>query len=138
MFKKNLNTDIVLNLFLVFALFVLTLLFSFACPRVFPSYGAKLEQAELQIELFENALEKYFADFGAYPSKETGLASLVNNKSKDGESFLDDSKLPLDPWGNDYQYRIPGVRNKERYDLWSFGADGRAGGGAEDRDITNW
>lgn len=40
-----------------------------------------------------------------------------------------------DPWGRDYQYRAPGEKNKDSFDLWSMGPDGLDG--TED-DITNW
>jgi len=40
-----------------------------------------------------------------------------------------------DPWNNKYVYRQPGKRNKESFDLYSFGPDGMEGG---DDDVTNW
>ena len=41
----------------------------------------------------------------------------------------------LDPWGNPYQYRYPGIRNKDGYDIWSKGPDGKDGTAD---DIGNW
>jgi general secretion pathway protein G len=43
--------------------------------------------------------------------------------------------VPLDPWGNPYQYKYPGERGD--VDLLSLGRDGRAGGSGEDADLTN-
>ena len=45
-------------------------------------------------------------------------------------------RLPEDPWGNPYQYRQPGENGA--VDIWSFGADGQAGGEGDDADIGNW
>ena len=44
--------------------------------------------------------------------------------------------VPVDPWGNPYQYRQPGEHGE--YDLWSFGNDGQPGGTGEAADVTNW
>jgi hypothetical protein len=33
--------------------------------------------------------------------------------------------LPRDPWGRDYVYRYPGTLNRNGYDLFSAGSDGR-------------
>ena len=43
------------------------------------------------------------------------------------------SKLPLDPWGNNYIYIIPGEKNP--FDIISLGADGQEGGEDENLDI---
>ena len=45
------------------------------------------------------------------------------------------NKIPLDPWGEPYQYRFPGVKNKGSFDLFSKGPDKLEG--TED-DIGNW
>src|SRR3546814_21056899 len=45
-------------------------------------------------------------------------------------------RLPADPWGNPYQYRQPGERGA--FDIFSFGADGAAGGEGDGADIGNW
>jgi general secretion pathway protein G len=44
-------------------------------------------------------------------------------------------KIPLDPWGEPYQYAYPGTRNKDSYDLWSKGPDKQSGTAD---DIGNW
>ena len=44
--------------------------------------------------------------------------------------------IPLDPWGNPYQYVSPGEHGD--YDMFSFGADGAVGGEGEDEDIVSW
>ena len=44
--------------------------------------------------------------------------------------------IPKDPWGNDYLYLSPG--SKSDIDVYSLGADGRAGGEGVAADIGNW
>ena len=48
--------------------------------------------------------------------------------------YLD--KLPSDPWKSPYQYANPGLKGE--IDVYSFGADGKAGGEGEAADIGNW
>ena len=62
-----------------------------------------------------------------YPTPEQGIQSLV----EDGPL----SKLPEDPWGNDYIYVYPGQYGE--YDIISLGADGEPGGEGENADIRN-
>ena len=45
-------------------------------------------------------------------------------------------EIPLDPWGNPYVYESPGA-NGEDFSITSYGADGAAGGSAENADITS-
>ena len=39
-----------------------------------------------------------------------------------------------DPWGNRYQYAVPGA-DSQPFALWSFGADGKPGGSGDAADI---
>ena len=49
--------------------------------------------------------------------------------------FMDNGKIPEDPWGNPYQYSKVGSRD---FTIVSFGADGRSGGTeAIDQDISS-
>ena len=45
-------------------------------------------------------------------------------------------KLNKDPWGNEYQYQLPGANGE--FDIYSFGADSAVGGADEAADIGNW
>ncbi len=49
--------------------------------------------------------------------------------------YINNPDLLIDPWGNPYQYRVPGVHNLEGYDFWSNGADGVA---ETADDVGNW
>lgn len=95
-------------------------------------------------EIFVNQTAKigltpYRLDVGSYPSTEEGLEALMRapagKDSKWKGPYLEE--LPLDPWGNPYQYRYPGSRNingPRGYDIWSWGEDGKESAD----DIGNW
>ncbi len=98
--------------------------------------GAKTDTAATQIKSFEAALDSYRLDIGKYPKEIQDLVKNNSGKSRWNGPYM--KKIPLDPWGNDYQYQKPGRHNKD-YDLYSYGADGQEGGeDAEDKDVTNW
>jgi general secretion pathway protein G len=86
-----------------------------------------------------NALKIYKLDNGRYPSSDQGLQALVTKPTTgtipdNWKSYLD--KLPEDPWHHPYQYANPGVHGD--IDVFSFGADGQAGGEGDDADIGSW
>jgi len=76
-----------------------------------------------------------------YPSTEQGLQALVSKPAlapvpgnwKRG-GYLD--RLPKDPWGHPFVYLRPGRHGD--IDVFSYGADGLAGGESNDADIGNW
>ncbi len=100
---------------------------------------AKITAAMVQIKSIEEALSLYKLDNGVYPSTEQGLDALVHRPTigdiprnwKEG-GYL--SRVPEDPWGNEYQYISPGSDNP--YDLMSYGADGEEGGDGNEADIN--
>ena len=72
------------------------------------------------------------------PGHDSGAYALVQRPS--GAQvwtgpYLKNGKLPVDPWGNPYQYRSPADRVP--YEIVSFGADGREGGTGTAADISN-
>lgn len=102
---------------------------------------AMFEKARADVGQLENALEMYRLTMNAYPSLDEGLEALVEVPSdpRDAARFPEGgfiNRLPEDPWGNPYQYLYPGENG--RFDVWSFGADGRNGGEGDDADIGNW
>ena len=90
---------------------------------------------------FKTTLVQYKMDMGEYPSTAEGLAVLINAPANGGDRWrgpyvkLPGGQLPLDPWGESYQYRYPGTRNKDGYDLYSKGQD-KTDGTADD--VGNW
>lgn len=125
---------------LLVVLVILGLLMSVVGPRVMKYVGgAKTDTARMQIQELSAALDMYHLEVGRYPSQDVGLRALIEQPA--GEKrwkgpYLRKSAVPNDPWGNDYVYRFPGQHGP--FDLYSFGADGQAGGEGEDADIGSW
>jgi general secretion pathway protein G len=102
---------------------------------------AKVNKAKADIQSLETALTMYRLDNSKYPTSDQGLTALVTQPTDPSikhwrpGGYL--SRVSKDPWGNDYQYVIPGSHGRE-YDLFSLGADGAPGGEGIDADIGNW
>jgi len=125
---------------LLVVLAIIGLLAGLVGPQVIKHLGeSKSKAAKVQIEDLSAALDMYKLDVGRYPTTEQGLAALIERPS-DAKNwngpYLKKTKLPKDPWNNDYQYRSPGQHG--RFDLFSYGADEKEGGEGEDRDIVSW
>ena len=118
---------------------ILGLLAALVGPRMFGKVGkSKQKAAKAQIALFETTLDTYRLDVGRYPTTEEGLESLRTNPgdSKKWDGPYLQKKVPVDPWGNAYEYKSPGEHGD--YDIISYGADGNLGGEEEDQDIVSW
>ncbi len=125
---------------LLVVLVILGLLMSVVGPRVMKYVGgAKTDTARMQIEELAGALDMYHLEVGRYPSQDIGLRALIEQPAGEARwkgPYLRKSKVPNDPWGNDYVYRFPGQHGA--FDLYSFGADGQVGGEGEDAEIGSW
>ena len=125
---------------LLVVIIILGLLAGLVGPRLFGRVGqSKLATARAQIELFGAALDQYRLDVGAYPPAGVGLSALIQspNAANWNGPYLKKNFVPLDPWGKPYQYKCcPGDRGD--YDIWTYGADGAAGGEGENADVTSW
>lgn len=123
---------------LLVVLMILGLLASLVGPRVFANVGkSEVKVARAQIAALETAIENFRVDTGRLPSTEQGLAVLEKAPPNDPRwagPYLKKA-LPLDPWGNAYQYRTPG--EKSDIEIFSLGKDGKPGGSGDDADIFN-
>ena len=100
---------------------------------------ARVTAARTDINNLMQALKLYKLDNQRYPNAEQGLDALVRKPSAspvppNWKPYLD--KLPADPWGQKYQFLNPGVKGE--IDVFSFGADGAAGGDGNNADIGSW
>jgi general secretion pathway protein G len=124
---------------------ILGILAAFIVPRISKRpEDARVTKAKIEISNLEQALELYYLDNGDYPSTEQGLRALIEipetgdiPENWKAGGYLAKSKMPRDPWGNEYVYASPGIHNED-YDLYSLGKDGFEGGEGYDSDITNW
>ncbi len=103
---------------------------------------AAVRKVEIDINVIESALDQYRLDMISYPTMSQGLAALATLPAgaARAERYRPGGYLrggaPLDPWGAPYQYRYPGEVSV--VDIYSFGADGEAGGEGLNADIGNW
>ena len=102
---------------------------------------ARVVAAKQDIATLSQALKLYRLDNKRYPTTEQGLQSLVMRPTTapvpdnwKGGGYVE--KLPMDPWGKPYQYLNPGLHGE--IDIFSYGADGVAGGQGVDADVGNW
>ena len=125
---------------LLIVLAIIGLIVGLVGPRVLGYLEtSRTKSTRIQIDNFGKALDLYFIDAGRYPSTAEGLEALVHKPAASvswNGPYLKGEKVPSDPWGNRYNYRSPGEHGK--YDLYSYGADGRDGGMGNDADITSW
>ena len=133
--RKRISGFTLVELLVVLA--ILGMLAALVGPQVLNQLGgAKSKSATIQIRDFEQALELYKLDVGRFPRSGEGLEALVRQPSGAkgwNGPYLKKDELPMDPWGNPYEYRVSG----SRIEIISYGADGRAGGSDEDADVSN-
>jgi general secretion pathway protein G len=126
------------------AILIIGLLSTIVLINVLPlGDKGRVTAAQTQVHEIEQALELYRADMAAYPSMEEGLEALVKAPAGNPRvdhyqegGYLRGGRIPKDPWGNPYQYLIPGEHGA--VDVYSMGADGRPGGEGINADIGNW
>ena len=102
---------------------------------------ARRVAAKADIGSIMQSLNLYRLDNGRYPTQEQGLRALVEKPTAEpvpnnwkGGGYMD--RVPVDPWGKEYQYLNPGVHGE--VDVFSYGADSRPGGEGNDADIGSW
>lgn len=89
-------------------------------PNVFSALReADLSRAETQMNIMSQNVERYYVRHRKLP---TQLEQLTEEDPRTGEPLMD--KLPDDPWGNPYEFKLLG-RNK--YQIVSVGEDGQSG-----------
>ncbi len=122
---------------LLVVLAILALLAGLAITNVNQIFGtAQASTAQLFVkESIKAPLFTYSLHMGGYPSTAEGLQALVTppaDKSDRWHGPYVEGKIPMDPWGQPYQYAFPGTHNKTGYDLWSKGPPEKP------QDIGNW
>lgn len=75
---------------------------------------AKMMAAGADINSLSMGITEYEMKNGKFPSSLDELISKEN-----GGPYLNKLKVPLDPWGNSYQYQAPGANNTHSFDLYT-------------------
>lgn len=123
---------------LLVVLVIIGLLVGIVGPRLFGNVSkSEITTARAQIDVLSKALDQFRLDMGRYPSSQEGLAVLFASVPGEvrwrGPYLRKD--VPLDPWGQPYQYKYPGSKQTDDFDLYSFGPDKAPGGSGDSADI---
>lgn len=119
---------------------ILSILALVIVPRVIDRPDqARSARARTDLAAISSAINLYRLDNFGYPTTEQGLAALVTRPATapvpaNWSRYMD--RMPIDPWGNAYLYLAPGVHGD--FDVFTYGADGAAGGTGPDADIGSW
>lgn len=104
---------------------------------------ARVAAARLQIKQLQTALQMYRTEQGRYPTQEQSLQALVQKPDREpvprsypAEGYLESSRVPMDPWGNEFIYLAPG-RKGELYEILSYGSDREPGGEDDAADLSS-
>lgn len=121
-------------------LVIIGLLAGLVGPRLFSKVdSSKVQAAEAQVKMLKGAVEMFRLDVGRAPTEAEGLGVLSTAPADEGVRarwrgpYLDEA-LPVDPWGNPYQY-VPPPSSNQPFALYSLGADGKRGGEGTDADV---
>lgn len=132
--------------FTLIEIMLVVIIIGVLAAMIVPSFSGRGEQARVaaaQADIDGNlatALDLYELDMGSYPLTSEGLQALLLKPDagvagdKWQGPYLKKKQVPRDPWGKEYLYIYPGVRDPQGYDLSSLGKDG-----IESKDdIANW
>jgi len=90
------------------------------------------------VQILVTQLSAYEKRNGVLPSTAQGLQALVVKPAGEPQPRNWSQampQLPLDPWGNVYQYTNPGTRSTGAFEVYSIGPDRKAN---TSDDIGNW
>lgn len=98
---------------------------------------ARVMKARVEVAELRDTVRMFYIDQSFYPAELKDLVAKpadarIKNWPADGYM----PSIPLDPWGNEYNYVMPGV--SQAFEIQCFGADGIEGGEAFDADINSW
>ena len=93
---------------------------------------ARQQAASRELRMLAAGLEQFRSDMGRYPTAKEGLESLTNRaRVANAGSFAEEfhwqgpyvsGRYELDPWGNDYQYRVSA--DGQTFELFSDSPEG--------------
>lgn len=132
--KKTNNRRGLTLLELMIVLIILVGLIALIGPRLLGSQRkADIKTTHAQIGNLVSALKMYSVDMKTFPSTEEGLAALLQSpedealaRSWDGP-YMDGKRLPVDPWGSEFQYEFSADEGSEIPRVTSPGPDKQIG-----------
>ncbi len=115
--KKNLNKKAFTLMEIMIVIIILSLLATFVLPNLTKKgEDAKKSIVCIQMQNISQALKMYKIKNSTYPKTSEGLKVLD----------FEEGKIPKDSWKQDFIYTLV---NKDKFDIISFGADKKEGGG---------
>lgn len=125
-------------------LILLAALMTLVAPNIIREVQkGQVKAAQAQISAIKGVLKSYYMDNSCYPTTEQGLKALIEKPTIPpipenwNGPYIEDKKVPIDPWGQEIKYISPGNHNSD-YDIFSYGKDKKEGGEGYDADIGNW
>ncbi len=119
---------------LMVVIVIIGLLATVVVPNVVSKLGtASVTKAKADISAIDRAIESFQMDNAARLPE--SLEVLVE-KDEFGASYLKQTVVPRDPWGNEYIFEPEGTGGSG-YLIWTYGADGSQGGEGKDLDFNN-
>ena len=119
--------------FTLIEVMVVVVILGILAAIIVPKIMSRPEQARLvkvkqDILAIESALDLYKLDSGRYPSTDQGLQALVTKPTVDpiprnwkSDGYL--QNIPMDPWGEAYQY----INDNDKAKIFSYGPKGKDG-----------
>jgi len=124
---------------IMIVIIILGLLASFVMPNLIgQGDDAKKRLVCIQMKSVSESLKTFKLYNGSYPSTEEGIEALTKNPDVEkyqnypSNGFLDEGRMPRDPWGGKYIY----TNSDGDFNIISLGSDGKEGGQKENKDIT--
>lgn len=126
--------------FTLIEVMVVVVILGILAAIIVPKIMSRPEQARMvkvkqDIMAIQSALDLYKLDSSVYPTTDQGLQALVTKPTTQpvprnwkSEGYLQD--LPIDPWGEAYQY----LNDDGKAKIFSFGPKGKDG----NSEIGNW
>lgn len=89
--------------------------------------GAKVKKARIELKSIKNQIDIYQIDTNQYPTRLDDLIKAPAGVEGWGGPYFEKKQIPLDPWGNKYQYRLTPESGENPYELYSYGPDKKKG-----------
>lgn len=129
-FKKKINKNYKSGFTLIEIILVVVIIGILATIGI-QNLGGKSDMANKvaaagNINMLSAAITEYEMYNSVYPESLENLLKCPTT----GENLLSKNKVPNDPWGNPFNYSVPGVNNTHRFDISCVSPKGES--------INNW
>ena len=124
---------------LMVVILIIAILAALVVPRIVGRTGdAKIAKVKADISILSSSISAFRLDTGRYPTVDEGIQVLIAQPAdvQNWKGPYIKGSIPVDPWGNPYEYEYPGSFGAESYNIRSYGSDGQPGGEGEAADVS--